>query len=53
MGVVLLGVGGSLYYAFAGVVHVATGVLLYRGDKRGATLYGAFFSFLPRCFFIR
>ncbi|MDB9758377.1 hypothetical protein N8540_06645 [Gammaproteobacteria bacterium] len=23
MGVVLLGVGGSLYYAFAGVVHVA------------------------------
>jgi quinoprotein glucose dehydrogenase len=53
MGVVLLGVGGSLYYAFAGVVLVATGVLLYRGDKRGATLYGAFFSFLPRCFFIR
>ena len=53
MGVLLLGAGGSLYYAFAGVVLVATGVLLFRGDKRGATLYGAFFSFLPRCFFIR
>jgi len=45
MGVLLLSVGGSLYYAFAGVVLVATGLLLFRGDKRGATLYGAFLLF--------
>ena len=45
MGVLLIGAGGSLYYAFAGVVLVATGVLLFRGDSRGAALYGAFLLF--------
>ena len=45
MGVLLVTAGGSLYYAFAGVVLVATGVLLFRGDSRGASLYGAFLLF--------
>ena len=45
MGFLLVTAGGSLYYAFAGVVLVATGVLLFRGDSRGASLYGAFLLF--------
>lgn len=45
MGVLLVGAGGSLYYAFAGITLLATGALLFRGDARGATLYGAFLVF--------
>ena len=45
MGVLLLGAGGSLYYAGAGVALLITGILLFRGDARGATLYGAFLVF--------
>lgn len=45
MGVLLIGAGGSLYYAGAGVVLLVTGTLLFRGDARGATLYGAFLAF--------
>ena len=40
MGVLLLVAGGSLYYAFAGVVLLSSAVFLFRGDKRGAKLYG-------------
>jgi quinoprotein glucose dehydrogenase len=40
-GVELLGVGGSPYYAIAGATIVASGVLLWRGRKLGARLYGA------------
>lgn len=45
MGILLLGAGGSLYYAFAGVVLVGSAVFLFRGDVRGAQLYGAFLLF--------
>ncbi len=45
MGVLLLGVGGSLYYAFAGIVLLVCAVFLFRGDVRGAQLYGAFLLF--------
>ena len=45
MGVLLLVAGGSLYYAFAGVVLLSSAVFLFRGDKRGAKLYGAFLLF--------
>ena len=44
MGVLLLGVGGSLYYAFAGVVLVATGVLLFRGDKQRRSMARFYYS---------
>ena len=45
MGVLLLGAGGSLYYAFAGIVLLVSAVFLFRGDVRGAQLYGAFLLF--------
>jgi membrane-bound PQQ-dependent dehydrogenase (glucose/quinate/shikimate family) len=45
MGVLLLAAGGSLYYAFAGVVLLGSAVFLFRGDVRGAQLYGAFLLF--------
>ena len=32
---------GSLYYLAAGLVAAATGVLIWRGDRRGVWLYGA------------
>ncbi len=38
----LLSVGGSFYYLLAGLVLIATAVLLFRGDRRGALLYGGF-----------
>jgi len=45
IGVLLLAAGGSLYYAFAGVVLLVSAVFLFRGDARGAHLYGAFLLF--------
>ncbi|MFT7208310.1 MAG: glucose dehydrogenase, partial [Pseudohongiellaceae bacterium] len=45
MGVLLMAAGGSLYYAFAGVVLLGSAVFLFRGDVRGAQLYGAFLLF--------
>ena len=45
MGVLLLAAGGSLYYAFAGVVLLGSAIFLFRGDARGAQLYGAFLVF--------
>ena len=45
MGVLLLAAGGSLYYVFAGVVLLSSAVFLFRGDVRGAQLYGAFLLF--------
>ena len=44
-GAELIGVGGSFYYLLAGVVLLAVAVLLFRGDKRGAQLYGGFLLF--------
>lgn len=44
-GVLLLQVGGSWYYALAGVTLAACSVLLFRGDVRGAQLYGIFLLF--------
>jgi len=45
LGVLLLAVGGSLYYAFAGIVLLSSAIFLFRGDVRGAQLYGAFLLF--------
>ncbi len=42
LGGVLIGAGGSFYYAIAGLTLVACGVMLFRGDRRGAQLYGLF-----------
>ena len=41
-GVTLVGVGGSFFYLIAGITLLAVAVLLFRGDKRGAQLYGGF-----------
>ncbi|MEH6556256.1 MAG: membrane-bound PQQ-dependent dehydrogenase, glucose/quinate/shikimate family [Oceanicoccus sp.] len=41
-GGVLILVGGSFYYALAGVAVLSSGVMVYRGDSRGASLYGLF-----------
>ncbi|WP_049620626.1 PQQ-binding-like beta-propeller repeat protein [Frateuria defendens] len=40
-GVVLAVSGGSLYYVFTGLAFLASSVLLWRGDARGAWLYAA------------
>jgi quinoprotein glucose dehydrogenase len=40
-GVMLAWHGGSIYYLSGGVAVVASGVLVWRGDRRGAGLYGA------------
>jgi len=40
-GVQLALLGGSLYYVVCGSGLIASGVLLWRGDQRGAWLYGA------------
>ncbi len=42
MGGALIAAGGSFYYAIAGLALVACGVMLFRGDRRGAQLYGLF-----------
>jgi quinoprotein glucose dehydrogenase len=42
-GIYLASLGGSLYYALAGVAMIASGALLFRGRRRGAWLYGLFF----------
>lgn len=41
-GIILITVGGSFYYALAGIALAATSVLLFKGDRRGASLYGLF-----------
>ncbi len=40
-GVALATEAGSLYYAIAGAAMAASAVLIWRGDRRGAWLYGA------------
>ncbi len=37
----LLAVGGSLYYALAGVALLASAILLWRGERFGSRIYGA------------
>jgi quinate dehydrogenase (quinone) len=39
-GVQLISLGGSFYYAVAGIVLIASAVLLWRGQRWGAWLYG-------------
>src|SRR5687767_849617 len=41
-GLMLAGYGGSIYYLIAGIAAASSGVLIWRGDRRGAWLYGAF-----------
>lgn len=36
----LVTLGGSFYYLLAGIAVIASGVLLWRGDRRGALVYG-------------
>ncbi|MEX2468966.1 MAG: membrane-bound PQQ-dependent dehydrogenase, glucose/quinate/shikimate family, partial [Pseudohongiellaceae bacterium] len=40
LGLILLTLGGSFYYVVAGIALVASAVLVWRGDRRGAQLYG-------------
>jgi len=40
-GIPLAAVGGSLYYALAGVALLASGILLWRGNKLGSHIFGA------------
>lgn len=40
LGILLLLVGGSLYYALAGAMVVIAGVFLWNADRRGAWIYG-------------
>jgi quinoprotein glucose dehydrogenase len=40
-GVMLAAYGGSIYYLIAGLAVGSNGVLIWRGDRRGAWLYGA------------
>ncbi|HTE41290.1 MAG TPA: membrane-bound PQQ-dependent dehydrogenase, glucose/quinate/shikimate family [Steroidobacteraceae bacterium] len=40
-GIALASVSGSFYYALAGLALAASAALLWKGDKRGAHLYGA------------
>ena len=42
MGQTLVRAGGSWYYLLAGLVLLVVAVLLFRGDRRGALLYGLF-----------
>lgn len=39
-GVKLIWLGGSFYYLLSGLATIIAGVLLFRGDWRGAALYG-------------
>lgn len=43
-GVLLLLVGGSVYYILAGITLVSCSVLLFQGDARGAQVYGGFLA---------
>ncbi|MBL6904617.1 MAG: membrane-bound PQQ-dependent dehydrogenase, glucose/quinate/shikimate family [Pseudomonadales bacterium] len=43
-GLPLVQAGGSLYYFLAGITLAAVSVLLFRGDDRGAKLYGIFLA---------
>lgn len=38
----LLSLGGSLYYLLGGIALIASAVLIWRNDRRGAGLYGLF-----------
>jgi quinate dehydrogenase (quinone) len=40
-GMQLISLGGSPYYALVGLALIVSALLLWRGDKRGAWLYGA------------
>jgi len=40
-GIPLAAVGGSLYYALAGLALLASGILLWRGNKLGSHIFGA------------
>ena len=42
LGSILLLLGGSFYYSLAGVTLAVSSYWLFRGDKRGAQLYGIF-----------
>ena len=42
LGSTLISAGGSFYYLLAGISLLVCSVLLFRGDKRGAQLYGIF-----------
>ena len=42
LGYVLMVAGGSPYYVISGLTLTACGVLLYKGNPRGASLYGIF-----------
>ena len=44
IGLTLVSAGGSFYYLLAGITLVGVAVLLFRGDKRGAQLYGIFLA---------
>lgn len=39
--VILTAAGGSLYYLIAGAMTLASGVLIWRGERRGGWVYGA------------
>lgn len=43
-GLPLVQAGGSLYYLLTGITLAAVSVLLFRGDDRGAKLYGIFLA---------
>ena len=40
-GTYLAALGGSIYYLLAGAATAVSGILLWRGDRRGSWLYGA------------
>jgi quinoprotein glucose dehydrogenase len=40
-GVVLAASGGSLYYLITGLAYILSSILIWRGDARGAWIYGA------------
>jgi membrane-bound PQQ-dependent dehydrogenase (glucose/quinate/shikimate family) len=44
MGGFLVLAGGSVYYVIAGLALLTSGVMTFRGDRRGALLYGIFFA---------
>ena len=44
LGIRLAMLGGSPYYALTGIALIVSAFLLWRGDKRGAILYGALFA---------
>lgn len=45
LGAELVAVGGSFYYVFTGGVILASGALLWRGNRKGAWLYGLMLAY--------